>query len=68
VPAGAGAGTRVTVTIVVSFFFCVAQYFVSFGRFLEFFFSFLVSLIFIRMKLNGYLAVGLFYFFRAGGF
>ena len=57
--------TKLVVTLTL---LAVAQYLISLGCFLEFFFSSLVTRIFIRMEFNGFLAICFFYFICRSAF
>ncbi len=49
-------------------FFRITQYLISLCRLLEFFFSLFVTLVLVRMMLNGFLPVGFFYLLGGGRF
>src|SRR5690606_11869168 len=58
--AAVAAYTGMAITVILCFLICIAQHFISFSGFFEFFFRGLISGVAVRMVLHRDLAVGLF--------
>ena len=57
-----------SIPVILGFLIGIAQYFIRFSRFFEFFFSRFITRIAVRVKLHRYFAVSFFYFIRGSCF